>query len=74
MRDDGSEYEGENVVGGKQCGGETLGARGIRRQTDFEHITQNGNNEAEDEGFYRSAIGQLKLVANNETMTYQGRR
>lgn len=40
MRDDGSEYERENAVGGKQGGGETLGARGIQRQTDFEHITQ----------------------------------
>ena len=74
MRDDGSEYERENAVRGKQCGGETLGARGIQRQTGFEHITQNGNNEAEDEGFYRSAIGQLKLVANNETMTCQRTR
>ena len=40
MRDDGSEYERENAVGGKQGSGETLGARGIQRQTDFEHITQ----------------------------------
>lgn len=36
---------------GEQGRGETLCSRRMQRQADFEHITQNGNNEAEDEGF-----------------------
>lgn len=44
----------------KEGGGETLGLRGIQPQTDFEHITQNGNDEAEDECFYRNAYRSVQ--------------
>ena len=75
MRDDGGGYQGENAVDGKQGSGETLGSRGIQPQTDFKHITQNGNNEAEGFCIRWIPISLLLMrVAAMETITYQKTR
>ena len=68
MGDNRTGDQGDETVDREQRSGETLGMRGIQVQTVFEHISKDGNNEAEKEGF----LIVYRLVSVKRE--YEGRR
>lgn len=51
MGDNRSRHQSHKAVDRKQRGGQILGLRWVDLEADFDHVTQNGNYEAIEEGF-----------------------